>query len=289
MSELPHLGKRCCFPECRQLDFLPVKCRCCEKDFCKEHYFTDSHRCEKAGEEGSGGRRPDLAREDAGEGSFACSIPDCRRRELVEMGCAGCGRHFCLAHRHGRDHSCAKLEEEEDIRRRQLEMPATKEMVARITSSSCDSQPKKLRSAKSRKTAAKVQLMKLKLKSKGNSGLPQDERVYLKVFPPMTKHGSKPPCGVFVSQSWSLGRVVDAAAELSGVDNRNNVADADKLSLFRHADGKDLCGLKGVGAELRELLDSEELFNGDVVVLEFVSKDDNSSPRFIDTSQYLDK
>lgn len=38
--------------------------------------------------------------------------------------------------------------------------------------------------AKSSKTAAKVGLMKMKMHAKGDSGCPETERVYLRVYPP---------------------------------------------------------------------------------------------------------
>ena len=57
--------------------------------------------------------------------------------------------------------------------------------------------PRKPRSVKAQKTAAKVQLMKLKMKSKaGNNGLPQEERVYLLVSLP--KALQKQPQGTWV-------------------------------------------------------------------------------------------
>ena len=57
--------------------------------------------------------------------------------------------------------------------------------------------PRKPRSVKAQKTAAKVQLMKLKMKSKaGDNGLPQEERVYLLVSLP--KAMQKQPQGTWV-------------------------------------------------------------------------------------------
>ena len=58
----------------------------------------------------------------------------------------------------------------------------TKAVVKEILAKSTDQKtPKKLRSVKAQKTAAKVQLMKLKMKSSGDKSLPQDERVYFLV------------------------------------------------------------------------------------------------------------
>ena len=46
---------------------------------------------------------------------------------------------------------------------------------------------KKKLSKSAQKTAAKVQLMKLKMKSRGQTSLPEDERVYFLVEPPKVR------------------------------------------------------------------------------------------------------
>merc|ERR1712098_322834 len=101
------------------------------------------------------------------------------------------------------------------------------------------SEPKKIRSVKAQKTAAKVQLMKLKMKSFGNKTLPQEERIYFMVTPP--KVTGKPASAVWVSNKWVLGKVVDAVADLLSVPNFNNVSEKDKLKLFRKVDGHSVC------------------------------------------------
>ena len=45
--ELPNVGTQCSFEECKQLDFLPVKCEFCTQIFCKDHCGTDLHCCPK--------------------------------------------------------------------------------------------------------------------------------------------------------------------------------------------------------------------------------------------------
>ena len=61
-------------------------------------------------------------------------------------------------------------------------MTATKAVVKEILAKFSEQKtPKKLRSVKAQKTAAKVQLMKLKMKSSGDKSLPQEERVYFLV------------------------------------------------------------------------------------------------------------
>ena len=63
-------------------------------------------------------------------------------------------------------------------------MTATKAVVQEILESKKDQSqaPKKLRSVKAQRTAAKVQLMKLKMKSCGDKSLPQEERAYFLVI-----------------------------------------------------------------------------------------------------------
>ena len=48
--ELPHIGLRCIIPECKQLDFLPIKCDACNSIFCAEHYKYSQHNCAEARE-----------------------------------------------------------------------------------------------------------------------------------------------------------------------------------------------------------------------------------------------
>ena len=68
-----------------------------------------------------------------------------------------------------------------------------------------------------------------------------------------------------------MGRVVDSIADRLGVTNKNNVAGAEKLLLFRLGDGLSLCG--DMSECVESLLEREEIFNGDSVVLEYVVED----------------
>ena len=64
-------------------------------------------------------------------------------------------------------------------------MQKTKELVDDIVAKQkvkeAEKAPKVLRNAKAQRMAAKVQLMKLKMKSDGTLQLPQEERIYFKV------------------------------------------------------------------------------------------------------------
>ena len=154
-------------------------------------------------------------------------------------------------------------------------MTATKAVVSEILAKSESQQPsapKKLRSLKAQKTAAKVQLMKLKMKSNGDKTLPQTERTYFLVTPPKTS--AKSASGVWVSSGWVMGRVVDSIADTLAVQNFNNVGNKEKLKLFRGVDGVSVCEDMSVG--LKTVLEAEELFNGDKVILEYVSNDESN-------------
>lgn len=41
-------GTHCSFQECNRLDFLPIKCTACSKQFCSSHYSYSNHNCQSA-------------------------------------------------------------------------------------------------------------------------------------------------------------------------------------------------------------------------------------------------
>jgi len=193
---------------------------------------------------------------------YECTVPKCTKAELAPVYCPHCNVLVCLGHRHQSDHSCIKLVAPTHT------MTQTKAKVEEIVNAQATNpvKPKKLRSLKAQKTAAKVQLMKLKMKSTGDKSLPQQERVYFLVKPP--KESNKAPVGVWVSEKWVMGRVVDSLTNSLGVKNENNVVGRDKVKLFRAADGKSVC--EDMSEVLKDVLTKEELFNGDSVILEYV-------------------
>jgi hypothetical protein len=44
VMDLPPIGAHCSLPSCRELDLLPIRCRC-DSQFCKTHIFPDAHQC----------------------------------------------------------------------------------------------------------------------------------------------------------------------------------------------------------------------------------------------------
>jgi len=258
--EFPSLGKNCEKSDCNRLDFLPIKCNFCSEYFCSEHSPPDHHSCAHltaAGHTEKADGAIQIQR-------YHCSVPGCKKTELAPVLCNYCALQICLGHRHQADHHCEKLEP--GVRG----MTETRALVDNILSSHnqppASDVPKKPRSVKAQKTAAKVQLMKLKMKSSGDKTLPQAERIYFLVTPP--KSSGKSVSGAWVSRRWVMGRVIDSLAASLGVQNNNNLQSADKLNLFRSADGESVS--EDTSLELEKVLNRELLFNGDAVTLEYV-------------------
>ncbi|KAB0398062.1 hypothetical protein E2I00_005402, partial [Balaenoptera physalus] len=87
--------------------------------------------------------------------SYPCSFKDCAERELVPVMCPYCGKNFCLRHRHQSDHECEELE------------------IPKSHSKTGETASKRRKGAKNSETAAKVALMKLKMRANGDKSLPQ--------------------------------------------------------------------------------------------------------------------
>ncbi|KAK7474842.1 hypothetical protein BaRGS_00033914 [Batillaria attramentaria] len=168
-----------------------------------------------------------------------------------------------LRHRHQQDHSCTELKNT-PVRNAQ-----TAHHVAEILASRQQTSTKKtLKSAKSRKMAAQLALMKLKGKAEGDKGIPEQERVFFSVaLPRALKQTSR---ALFFSKVWSIGRTIDFIADRTGVPNPNNTGAAQKLRLFSGDTGE----LMPVEKSLSELLEAErDLYNGSFVIMESVSQE----------------
>ncbi|XP_056378208.1 AN1-type zinc finger protein 1 isoform X2 [Hyla sarda] len=204
-----------------------------------------------------------------------CSYTGCIGKELVEVLCPFCKKHFCLRHRHQPDHECEKLEAPKP------RMAATQQLVKEIVDSKNSTPPNKVRrGAKNAETAAKVALMKLKLHALGDKSLPQSERIYFQVYLPTGgKDKSKP---MFFCKKWSIGKVVDYAASIASLKNDNNKAAAKKLRVCHTETGASL----PMDSSLETWLSSAEnpLYNGGNIIIEYL---DNECNEIKDTSIYL--
>ncbi|KAM4705909.1 AN1-type zinc finger protein 1 [Rhinophrynus dorsalis] len=267
MAELD-IGQHCDAEHCGQLDFLPFVCDGCSRVFCLEHRSRDSHGCPTVTASNDSGKS-------VGNTLYPCTYKDCSVKELVQILCPFCEKHFCLSHRHQSDHECDKL----DIPKPR--MAATQQLVKEIIDSKKSAPTCKVRrGAKNSETAAKVALMKLKLHAAGDKSLPQSERVYFQVFLPKgQKEKSKP---MFFCKKWSIGKVVDYAASLASLKNENNRAAAKKLRVCHIETGEAL----PLDSTLEMWISTSEnpLYNGGNIIIEYL---DNDSYIVEDASSYL--
>ena len=259
MAELD-IGQHCSHATCQQLDFLPFKCDRCLKVFCKEHRSPDSHSCTECNVPA---KPPPGQAASRGPLSYECSLSGCSNRELLDIICEACKKRFCLQHRHAADHTCEQTLP--NVER----MVQTAKHVENIIKSKTESAVRRPRGRKSKATADKVSLMKLKMGAIGDKHAPESDRVYFRVVLPLgSAEKSK---ALFFNKMWTIGRVIDKCASLVGIQNDNNVSGVKMLRMFDFDDG---CALP-TNVTLASLMQGEEnkLCNGSTVILEYVADD----------------
>jgi predicted nucleic acid binding AN1-type Zn finger protein len=129
--EFPELGTHCSSPICSRLDFLPIECDACHKIFCKDHSPYEQHQCQLSYTKDARvpvcplcnqpvpvtrGEDPNIKvdlhmqneckSEKAQNISNRCTVPGCKKKELVPVKCTTCQKNFCLKHRFETDHNC---------------------------------------------------------------------------------------------------------------------------------------------------------------------------------------
>ncbi|VDK84457.1 unnamed protein product [Onchocerca ochengi] len=145
MAEFPGFGRHCNFDGCNLLDFLPIRCDACKKDFCGSHYSYESHCCHSSYKKDmqvpvcplcskpipiARGEPPDKRVSDHIDSNcksnpaialkgkiytYHCSQRNCKKRELVSIKCNQCGQNFCLKHRFPADHDCMEIKNEKTL------------------------------------------------------------------------------------------------------------------------------------------------------------------------------
>lgn len=203
-----------------------------------------------------------------GPKGFSCSLLGCNKRELTEVLCEHCHLNMCLSHRLQQDHNCKHLVE------RSVPNAKTAQHVAGILANKAPRQARKpLKSLKSRQTAARVALMKLKSKAEGDKSIPEPDRVFFSMaLPRVFRLAPKP---IFVSKAWVIGRVIDYLAHCTGINNPNNTAAENKLRLFSGDNG----AILPVDRKIEEIMTDEfAVFNGSPLILELVDQNVNELP-----------
>ncbi|KAI8916276.1 AN1-type zinc finger protein 1 [Gorgonomyces haynaldii] len=199
---LMQIGQHCAESDCNQLDFLPFKCRECNKNYCPLHRFPDKHHCIL--------KETKILGLDTNIGKQECALESCKTVDILLSQCRVCLKTYCLSHRHPPDHGC----ETKTVSKPKIEQKQIK-------------QKKPL--------TPQVQLMKLKLSAQGDQGIPSQHRAYFLLMSSPEKQEK-----LFFDQRWTVGRLVDYLAKKYGILNTNNAQDLEKLGLYKHENGQRL-------------------------------------------------
>jgi hypothetical protein len=259
--ELPNLGERCFQTDCKQLDFLPLQCKC-GKQFCSEHFNIHIQSCEAFNKQ--------LIVEEPQKivTAHKCAHDGCNETSLVQLLCGNCQKHFCVKHRHfdecndKDEKAIAEKKEKYAASSRQFneaKLAVDKQIEHNLLEAK--------RKGKNKNLVNKVQLMKIKNKAKGLNTIPTSERIYFNVVHPETAQGHP----VFVSKNWSIGRAIDAIADECKIKNDNNKSMGKKLRLFKQDSGEILS--KDLANSLQLLVDNGVIIDGESVIMEYVNDD----------------
>ncbi|XP_058966436.1 AN1-type zinc finger protein 1 isoform X1 [Pocillopora verrucosa] len=260
MAEFPDFGKQCDVEICKQLDFLPFICNGCSGTFCLEHRSKSSHNCTVDDQKFKG----DPSKTSVSNGFLECSLNECNSRELVPVLCEHCHKNYCLRHRHQVDHQCPGLPQKQP-------RVTPEQRIQQIIGKDLCKEKKGRGGVRNESRAAKVALMKMKMKATGDGSIPQvcqEERIYLRVLMPLGNKEREYP--MYFSKYWTVGKVIDKIAVTARLKNDNNKAVAKKLRLF-HGSSGDVLDLQNP-LEHFQTQDDCPVLSGSTVVLECVDE-----------------
>jgi hypothetical protein len=98
-------ARKCQFPSCNSVDFLPTLCAGCHDFMCRAHWEYKNHSCpappidRRVSDE-------DVARSKK-DAKMKCSLKGCKKKDYHSNLCGGCGEHHCFTHRFHSDHKCS--------------------------------------------------------------------------------------------------------------------------------------------------------------------------------------
>ncbi|XP_030750691.1 AN1-type zinc finger protein 1-like [Sitophilus oryzae] len=256
--ELPDVGQQCSYENCKQLDFLPLRCQC-NNVFCPKHLNIHIQTC-VASKSLSEDQLKKI------ENVLVCSKEDCKERSVIPLICKKCKKHFCIQHRHLTE--CReKSKEELEIEKEKFSEPIRKfnEAKAVVDNQIAENLSRAGKKSKNKEMAAQVQLMKIKNKAVGQKTIPSTDRVYFNIHYGVNYTKS---LAVFVSKTWSLGRVTDAITVECKLQNNNNKSTEKKLRLFKH-EGNTIVS-NNMSCNLDKLLNEHSIVNGENLVIAYV-------------------
>ncbi|KAJ2743455.1 zinc finger, AN1-type domain [Coemansia sp. BCRC 34301] len=150
--ELPNVGSRCQYDGCGVLDFLPVVCDACRKQFCAVHGCATAHACDASLQKGVSVPAQQQAKTPVSVYTHPVRIGPKDVRPLPKRKLTADQQLALEAHRQ------------------------SSVGVERVAT----------RQAREPRVSSKVELMRLKAKSVGNASIDMDDRIYLRV-----KHKTK--------------------------------------------------------------------------------------------------
>ncbi|XP_031328342.1 AN1-type zinc finger protein 1-like [Photinus pyralis] len=259
--ELPNIGIQCSVSTCKQLDFLPLKCKC-GLFFCSDHFNQHSVDCAI-----DIANKPNL---EASPASYLCSQPLCTTRSYIPLLCEKCSQHFCIAHRHLG--TCVPKSSDEltaELDKFTAPVKQFNEIKKKLDIQLNNNLEEAKKKEKSQSLANKVQLMRIKNKATGLKSIPATDRVYFNVQLPTTAKLKEMP--VFVSKIWTLGRVIDAVAEEGKLTNKNNQSNLPQLRLFLKSSREVVSS--NLGVTMQELLFNGAIVDGDNLIIEYVKEE----------------
>ena len=100
---LKDIGDRCSHQDCKDFDFLQVKCDKCGRVYCKNHILLDLHDCPGRSQATGGGSAHDVqkrsrcALEGCAKLSLESFVVDAAQTEQRQPAiCPDCGNSFCI-------------------------------------------------------------------------------------------------------------------------------------------------------------------------------------------------
>lgn len=226
--------------KCQSVDFLLFNCPACNHKYCPPHRHAFDHGCSTPSRvQASSSTTTQVAL-----GKTACGFKDCLQVDILTSTCSDCKLIFCLKHRLDVDHEC------QNSSRKKASESAS---IAATSSFS----PTKV--SKAKKSNPKLELMKLKLNSKGNGNIRMEDRAYLSIN--ICCDAKNKTISIFVNKSTQIGRLLDQISSDHGVRCENNMiqpTDAGFLNLY--ADATD--SILPMDLSLQRLFTDGVLYNG---------------------------
>ncbi|XP_078365797.1 AN1-type zinc finger protein 1-like isoform X2 [Oculina patagonica] len=228
--------------------------------FSLEHRSKASHSCAVDDQKDERNSAKPLV---ATEKHLECSFEECSNRELVPVICEHCHNNYCLRHRHQVDHQCPVLPQKQP-------RVTPEEKIQQIIGKELCKEKKGRGGMRNESRAAKVALMKIKMKATGDSSIPQEERIYLRVLMPLGSSEREQP--LFFSKYWTIGKVIDKIAEAARLKNDNNKKTAaKKLRLFHRSTG-DIMELQD-SLEHLQTREYAQIYSGSTVIIEYLDNE----------------